>query len=246
MNGQRIVVTRAPHQADEFCALLEQRGAVALTYPVIELAPPDDHTALQSALEQINTFDWLMLTSRNTVHVLSEMIDSLPDALKIGVVGQVTADALMRYFGRKPHIIPQTFTAAALVAALPSMDDQRVFVPQSALADDRLSNALTAQNAQVIAVDAYQMRSIEVHPSLAAELRVGRVDALTFTSGSTVHNFVQQVSDALHLAQALPCCCIGTSTREAAIKAGFTCLLMPSRHTLTGMVDELDRFFEEN
>ena len=246
MNGQRIVVTRAPHQAAEFNTLLREQGAVPLAYPCIELVPPQNSAPLQSALDDLAAFDWLLLTSRNTVYALAQHLSVLPDGLKLGVVGASTAEALAETFGRTPDAMPESYTGAALAAALPALDGQHVLLPQSALADATLKDNLTAKNAQVTAVEAYAMQKGQGGEPIPMELYAGRVDALTFTSGSTVRYFVDRVGAAIHLVQALPCCCIGPSTWQTAQKAGFETVLMPPVYTLEAMVAELNRWFEEN
>ncbi|MCX7671089.1 MAG: uroporphyrinogen-III synthase, partial [Anaerolineae bacterium] len=91
LQGKRIAVTRAAHQAGELDDLLRRRGAEPLPYPCIAIAPPADTGPLDAALRELaaGAFDWLVLTSRNAVDVLADRLAalglSLPAAPRIAL-----------------------------------------------------------------------------------------------------------------------------------------------------------------
>src|SRR5262245_22252377 len=101
LRDKRVVITRALHQAEEMAALLRERGAQPLLYPCIAITPPDDTRLLDTALKAVERggFDWLVLTSANTVYALDERLKALGlnvgalANLRIAAIGRVTATA---------------------------------------------------------------------------------------------------------------------------------------------------------
>ena len=253
--GKRVVITRAPHQADELAALLLQRGAEPLLYPCIDIAPPEDTSALDAALQKAANggFDCLLLTSANTVIALAKRLTalSLPfhclQMSSVGVVGPATAKLATDMLGLKSTVMPEGYTAAALAMAMRVIPEMRVFLPQSAIAHEALADALTRAGANVTAVDAYRTvigsGGIDLRTLLAAR----KVNAITFASSSAVHNCLTRMSDeggsAADLAQVV-IACIGPSTAQTARECGLSVAVMPQEHTLAGLVNELELFFE--
>jgi hypothetical protein len=92
LSGKRVVVTRAPHQAEELVSLLRDYGARPIFYPCIDIAPPEDTTALDAALRDVAAFDWLILTSANTVRALATHLEAL--GLPLSMLGHLRAVAV--------------------------------------------------------------------------------------------------------------------------------------------------------
>ncbi|MEM6283227.1 MAG: uroporphyrinogen-III synthase [Chloroflexota bacterium] len=236
---KRIVVTRAPHQADGLVDMLRQHGAEPLLFPCIDIAPPEDPGPLDSALQTIEQFDWLLLTSTNTVIALEQRlrvlsIDSARLAhLHVGAVGRKTAKTAASRLSVTVDVIPGKQTAEGLAAALPDIRGKRVFLPQSAIVRDVLRDMLASSGADVTAVDAY--RTVMGSGGVSVGV-VKLADALTFTSPSAVRGFTERcgVIDR-------PAVCIGPTTSAAATNAGFNRVIQPETdYSLAGMLEALE------
>ncbi|MEL7234544.1 MAG: uroporphyrinogen-III synthase [Chloroflexota bacterium] len=238
--GKRVVVTRAPHQAGGLAEILRQRGAEPLLFPCIDVAPPENTAPLDSALQTIEQFEWLVLTSTNTVIALKQRLQFLAiDAarlahLHVGAVGRRTAKAAASRLHVTVDVVPDEQTAEGLAATLPDMRGKQILLPQSTIARDVLRDTLTASGADVTAVDAYQTVTGSGGMSTDA---VKRADAVTFTSPSAVRGFVERCGNLLDLLVA----CIGPTTAAAAREAGFSNVAEPdSDYSLVGMLNVLE------
>ncbi len=242
---KHIVVTRATHQADEFVSLLQEQGAIPILYPCIAIAPPLDTTALDNVLNKLETFDWVIFTSSNTVHAIGGRLETMrlyPDwsMIKIAVVGHKTARAVNDLLHCVPDFIPTVYTAEALADSLPDVDDKKLLIPQSALADNRLSQILKKRGADVTHINAYQTVLGQGGDDVPALLRQNKIDMLTFTSSSTVENFVQRIHPLA--IPHLPAICIGSSTATTARKIGFHNVVFPEKYSLEGMIQLMQRY----
>lgn len=256
MRGKRIVVTRAQHQAEEPGTLLRQRGAIPLFYPCIAIAPPRDLALLDAALLAAaeGDFDWLVLTSANTVPVLAQRLkerDIAPqrlDHLKLACVGPATAEAVTSQLGLRVQILPETYVAEALLETLKTRLPARILLLQADIARPLLSQELTRMGALVCALAAYRTIQGNGGVHLAKLLRERQVDAITFTSASTVYQCVRRVEAEGGAAAQLAGVClasIGPLTSRALRELGFAVAVEPAEHTLEGLITELERYFQQ-
>jgi uroporphyrinogen-III synthase len=258
--GKRIVVTRSVHQADELDDLLRGRGAEPLPYPCIAIAPPAALGPLDAALRAAaaGAFDWLALTSSNTAAALAERWAALglaPGDLRrvaVAAVGSATARAVERLFGVTPALTPPEFVAEALAAALSARGpaNARILLCQADLARPALAEALRTAGWAVTTVVAYRTVIGSGGIRLAEHLAAGAVDAITFTSPSTVHNLAQRLAaEGGRLADlaGVGIACLGPVTAAAARQAGLPihALCVPAEHTIPALVDALDAYFTE-
>jgi uroporphyrinogen-III synthase len=198
--GKRIVVTRAHRQAEGLSSLLRGYGAEVIEAPVIEIRPPDSFDALDEALNNILQYDWLILTSVNGVEALFSRleplglsIDSLQH-LKIAAIGPATEERVQDH-GLVVDLVPPRYVAEEVVHMLrKQVKGERVLLVRAKVARDVIPEELRHAGAQVDVVEAYQT----VIPEGAKE-RLQEVfgdsapDAITFTSSSTVKNFLSIV-----------------------------------------------------
>jgi uroporphyrinogen-III synthase len=255
LTGKRIVITRAPHQSPEFERLLRERGAVPLLYPCIDIAPPQLTEPLDNALYDAanGAFDWLLLTSGNTVQAIARRLNALDLSLSgiatlgVAAVGPATGEAARRLLGLHVDVIPDMYTAGQLAAALQPTPATSILLPQSALAGDTLSQTLRSAGATVTIVEAYQTVIGSGGVNLPALLAAGAVDAMTFTSPSTVKNLLVRLDvergDAA-LLESICIACIGSTTAAAARECGFSVAVLPREHTLSGLTTALERYFD--
>lgn len=240
--GKQIVVTRAPHQADELADLLREQDAVPILYPCIDIAPPDDTAPLDAALRNLHAYEWLILTSTNTVLALQQRIAVLGltidrTRLKVAAVGPKTAQAASDLLGMQVDEMPQDYRAESLASVMSVREMMKVLLPQSDRARDTLGNILSNVGADVTQVTAYQNIIGHGGADVPTKLERGEIDALTFTSSSTVENFLKRV--APHDPKNLWAACIGPITAETAREHGFEQIVMPETYTLEQMVKTL-------
>jgi uroporphyrinogen-III synthase len=252
LRGRRIVVTRASHQARDLEDRLRDGGAVALPYPCIEIVPPEDQTALDEALRdmQAGAFDWLILTSSNTVRALEQRLNALEIGalrrLRVAAVGSQTAQAAHQRLNLEASVIPEEFTSEALARTLQALNAARVFLPHSALAESDLTAHLTQIGAVVREVDAYRTVIGSGGVDLVARLAAHEVDAITFTSPSTVTYFLQRLAaegGGTDLLEGLCMACIGPKTTAVARQNHLPNTLTAANHTLEGLVTALEDYF---
>ncbi|KKJ00792.1 uroporphyrinogen-III synthase [Prochlorothrix hollandica] len=202
LNPHTILVTRSASQSPQFRQLLEAQGSTVLEMPALTIGPPSSWAALDQALDRIQEFQWLILTSANGVTAWFERLaaqgitlDQCP-SLKIAVVGQKTAAVLQRY-GKTPDFIPPDFVADSLVSHFPEpLRDQSVLFPRVETGGRTLlAEEFRQQGSTVTEVPAYESRCpSHLEPPIAAALAQGRVTVVTFASSKTVTYFNQLIT----------------------------------------------------
>lgn len=254
--GKYVVITRTTHQSAELAALLEAKGAIPLRYPCIEIQPPPDLSALDEALQGLaaGEFEWLIITSPNTVSIMANRLKALNlslnhlSNLRIAAVGTATAHAIQRDLDVSVHTIPEIFTAAILAKSLDLAPETSVLLPQSELADSPLSDALSQMQVKLTAVTAYYNRLGSGGIHLLDYLHTQKLDSITFTSSSTVSNFVtrlQAEGGTLEQLRAVCVACIGPKTAATAQANDLDVAVMPQTHTLPALVDALHEHFSK-
>jgi len=228
LTARRIVVTRAAAQSAALMDKLRVAGALPVATPAIQIISPEHPAPLHDAAERLDTFQWCVFTSSNAVRALLVEQDPelWPDSVKIAAVGNATARALADA-GLDVHFQPSTAVAEALARELPIEPGDRVLWPHGDLAKPELTDALTARSAIVEAVVAYRTVSDIALLGIVDALRDGRVDAITFTSASTVRHVVEGLSAAGVRLEKLPVAtrplivCIGPVSAAAARECGL-------------------------
>jgi uroporphyrinogen III methyltransferase/synthase len=242
--GRRVLVTRPREQAGELSQLLEDAGAEPVELPLIRLEPID--AAVFPA--PLDSYDWVLFASANAVvHFWRLLSRSGHDwralgAARIGAVGPATARALEAHHVR-PDFVPEEYEAAALVTEFPgSPAGQRILLPRAAEAPPALSEGLLAAGANVDSVAVYRNVIDETETvELERQIEGGELDAVTFTSASTVRHFRQRWPD-LDLSSCVVAC-IGPSTAAAAREIGLPVTVVAEPHTAEGLVQALISVF---
>ena len=242
------MVTRPRPEADELARRLERRGATAIVAPAIELTPVRS-AALTKALRELaeGAFSWVTLTSPRTVDVLAQHLTQRQLRANVAAVGDGTSEAFRRWSGREADLVPKAFTTEALGRAFPR-GNGRVLTPRADVAPEGLEDALIRKGWTPTRVDAYRTRMPRSLPAEArTALRSGAVDAVTFTSASTVRNFVEIIGrdQAADLLRTTVVASIGPVTAEAAQQLGIATTVMPERYTIPDLVDALVDHFRD-
>ena len=190
--GRTVLVTRPADQSVELVRHVRASGARAIVAPAIEIAPIRS-AALTRALRELSAggFAWITLTSRATVEMLASRLDGPKDVrANVAAIGEGTSAAFRAWARRTPDLMPTTFTTVGLARAFPR-GDGRVLCARADIAPPGLEDALAAKGWSPERVDAYRTRMTRTLPAEArTALRDGVVDAITFTSASTVRGFV--------------------------------------------------------
>ena len=232
--GRRIVVTRAREQASDLVERLHRLGAETVELPTITISDPDDGGAeLRECAAWLSQgdFEWIVFTSANAVERFCALLRDARafGSTNVAAIGPGTADALRR-FGVEPDLVPERFVAESLVDAFPS-GTGKVLLPRAAVARDALVTGLATKGWAVTVVEAYRTRPVEPSPLALAE--AGKADAITFTSSSTVTNFLKVAGlDAMPPIVA----CIGPITAATAREAGLSVDIIAEEHTIEGLV----------
>lgn len=250
------MVTRAREQAADLVRALTELGADVVAAPVIRIAPLADLKALRDALAppQVARYRWIVFTSRNAVEVvcgrLPEWGMTPRDLTRVGVaaIGPGTAEALARH-GVTPKVVPQEYVAEALLRAMAANGDlhgQRVLLPRAREARDALPDGLRALGAKVDVVPVYEtVREPGDGSALARELLAGKIDAVTFTSSSTVRHFVELVGREAATCGRFTAAVIGPVTAATARELGLGAAVEAKQYTVPGLVETLVQYFGE-
>ena len=248
--GKRVLMTRAKEQADELATRLAGYGAEPVAGPTICIVPPLDWKPVDQALAEIGTYDWIIFTSVNGVdrfmtHLRSKGFDArCLGGRRLCCIGPRTAQELER-FGLRADLIPAEYQAEGVLAALTQEEirTSRILIPRAEVAREILPNELRARGAHVDVVSVYRTLT----PDLNAEgwwqeLRDHRLDVITFTSSSTVRNFVAMLGGrevVRPLLQSVTIACIGPITATTAKEFGLTVSVMPSENTIPALVEAI-------
>lgn len=270
--GKRILVTRTREQASSFSDRLRKLGAIPFVFPVIRIAPPLDWQPLDDALRHLcgatfAYYDWLIFTSVNGVESvfgrLNEFGLALPIAgvTRVAAIGPATAAALARY-GVQTDLVPGEYIAEGVASALiedaksrgASLAGKRILLPRAAVARDVLVTELKAAGAIVQEVAAYRTLPVSSDDAQGLEvarlLQAGELHMLTYTSSSTVRNFMHWLtSSAPNLAEKLRdsadaetipiIACIGPITAQTARELGLHPQIEATTFTIDGLIEAI-------
>lgn len=249
--GRSVVVTRTDEQSRALAAPLEALGAEVVACPVIAIVDPADLAPMSRAIDGLATYDWVVFTSANTVdRFLGRLLINDPTAealthVQIAAVGSATARRLGR-FGVEPDLVPEDFRAEGLVdefVAMGAGPGWRILLPRALEAREILPETLRDLGAEVDVVAVYQTVPAEPDPATVERLRAGGFDAVTFTSPSTVRNFVALLSAAgLEVPDVMGGvvkASIGPVTTDALAAAGFSADVEAQPSTVERLVDVL-------
>ena len=255
--GKRVVVTRTRDQASELVAKLEEHGAECLEYSTIHIEPVDDYQLLDQALQTMHTYDWVLFTSLNAIIYFFKRLDELGldsrilASCAVGAVGRATAEALLSH-GIRADLIPEKFTgqdlAKALIAA--GVQGKNILLPRALKAMETLPEMLGDAGAAVTVAPVYQNRPPSgPKEELRQELAQGEIDLLTFTSSSTVTNFLTMVdagdaTELKNLLQNVKIAAIGPITSETARNSGLHVDIQPEKYTISNMVQAIVKHYQ--
>lgn len=237
--GKRVLVTRASKQASKMTTLLTARGAVPVVVPMLELLPPSDPAPMAEALANVDRYDWIVFTSANGVEAVGPRLGRA----RIAAVGPGTAEALARV-----DLVPAVHKGDDLAAELARTiaPGARVLVARAEVARDVVPDALRAAGCLVDVVAVYRTAPApdlgERIDAVVAELAAGTLDAVTFTSSSTVDHLVAALGTNAGLLARTCVASIGPITTATAEAHGLRVDVTAGEHTVPGLVAALETY----
>ena len=276
LQGKRILVTRTREQAGTLSERLLSLGAVPVEFPTIRIVPPQDWGPLDNALKRLcaSGYDWLVFTSANGVNICFERLRTLGyrsnnlGNARVAAIGPATATALAQQ-GISADLVPDEYIAESVAASLiddakqkgVSLQGKRVLLARAAGARKVLVTELQRAGAIVDEVAAYYTIAVAGDDERGQEvvrlLQSHRLDTITFTSSSTVRNFMQWlmqcepgfVDEFIRLVtkQAQPkIACIGPITSQTAREFGLYVHIEAQEFTINGLVNAIIRNEEKS
>ncbi|MDT8317577.1 MAG: uroporphyrinogen-III synthase [bacterium] len=244
---KKVLITRALDQAGEFAALLEKFGFLPLIFPTIEFAPPEDTEKVAKTLRNISSFDWVLLTSANAVRFFIQSLEKvgkpalLLKDIKVCAVGPKTAEAAEN-FGLIVNLIPDDYRAEGVLHALAGVgiEGKKILFPRAGEGRDLLPNGLKELGANVELLPLYRTAKPAGKSEELITLLSQGVDFITFTSGSTVKNFLSMLGEKnLHLLDGARVACISEVTAQTAASLGIQTDILPAQNTTRSLAEAI-------
>lgn len=251
--GKRIAITRPLEQAADLAALLEELGACVTTLASIAIRPLEDMAPLDAALRSLSEYDWIVLTSANGVRAVADRLRALGITwearrrARIAVIGPATAQALQAT-GATADLVPRQYIAEGILDDLANVAGQRILLLRADIARKTLADELRLRGAEVDEVAAYRTEQQAIDPEVLAEVFVrNHLDAITFTSSSTVNGVVDSLRtagiDAAAALGATAVCAIGPITAASLREYGLEPALVAEEYSVPGLVTAIQQYF---
>jgi uroporphyrinogen III methyltransferase/synthase len=252
LRGKRVLVTRSEGQASLAAELLRAKGAEPIVVPTIAIGPPDEPRLADDAIKKLGAYDWIAFTSANGVERTWELVvGSGGDAksfgaAKLAAVGPATASALASH-GLVAHITARETRGEGLAASMLEVMGKAgsVLLLRAQIARDALPDALRAAGHAVDIVAVYKTSAPPgLGERLTALFDASAIDAILFTSGSTVSHVKDALGPLAHeLLARVRVASIGPVTTEAATQHGIRVDVEATPHSMAGLVEALEASF---
>jgi uroporphyrinogen III methyltransferase/synthase len=248
--GRRIAITRPPSQSAALAAQLEALGACVVALPAIAIAPAADTSRLDAALAALATYDWIVFTSVNGVEAVAKRLAALGlewtarGRARLAAIGPATAAALERR-GVPPDLVPGEYIAEGLVTALGNVAGQHILLPRADIAREALARELRLRGADLDEIAAYRTVAQLLAPDLLERVldRRQRVDAITFTSSSTVRSLIESLRAAgrepYEALDGVTLAAIGPITAATLREHGLEPAVVAAEYTIPGLARAL-------
>jgi uroporphyrinogen III methyltransferase/synthase len=256
--GKKILVTRSKEQASEFMELLASYGAEAISFPTLQITPPESWSEADAALEKIESYDWIIFTSVNGVHFFKKRLSALRKDIRLlkGIslcaIGPRTAGEVEAW-GLQVDLIPSEFKAEGVLEALDRLGTKgirgkRFLIPRAREAREVLPEEIKKRGGEVDIVPVYEAirpeHSLKEIESLFGEKEI---DLITFASSSTLRNFIDIVGEK-RLKESLgrtAVACIGPITAKTAEAFGLQVDIIPEEYTFPALAESIVDYFRK-
>src|SRR6266849_816304 len=251
LSGKRIVVTRTRRQVSALSDRLRALGADVIELPTIRIEPPSNLREFAELVQDAHTYDWIVFTSPNGVTAFFDLFFKLFDdareigGAKIAAIGPATAQRV-KDFHLHVDLQPDEFVAEAVVREFQKqggVENLRILLARAERARDVLPKQLSSLGAIVDEGFAYRTvpETRDITGARRRFLEEG-ADLITFTSSSTVENFLDL---GLAWPKGMQVASIGPVTSKTARDHGLKVDVEARRHDIEGLVEAICNFFEK-
>jgi len=266
LTGIRVLVGRARHQASALSSELRRLGATVLEIPFIEIRQPRSFKPLDAALKNLDEYDWLILTSVNGVEAMGQRMEKLKldfnllrsgqgdrtgsaRKLSIAAIGPATKKAIEQR-GIKVDVVPKEYVAESVVRSLRRrVKGKRVLLVRAKVARDVIPRELRKAGALLDVIEAYEtVVPASSRTRLQAVLKSAkkRPHLVTFTSSSTVRNFVALVGARKKSLAGIRLASIGPVTSSTLRELGLEVGVEATEFTIPGLIEAIVRMSSLN
>ena len=266
--GKNILVTRPKRQAVSFVEMIEAEAGNAVLAPTIEIKAAKNSEALQKAVKNLDKYNHLIFTSVNGVKYFMEALNKEQldlralAGIKIMTIGSKTA-AELKTNGIRADFIPDDYSTAGILKYLKQLESENkirlsqasFLLPRADIAPQLLEEELKKMGAEVENVEAYRTEAVGLKEDLLQQLQREELDLLTFTSSSTVENFISGLEKLIksqnkfskndlneieeqklwQQLKEIPAACIGPVTAEKAEEYGLNVKITAAEYTIEGL-----------
>ncbi len=255
LKGKSIVITRAEEQAGSFSKKLRSLGARVIEFPTIKFAPPEEWNEVDRAISNLSHYDWLIFTSVNGVRFFFARLEeksldfSLLQGISIAAIGPATAKEIEKK-GLEVSFIPENYVAESIVEGFKKyeLSGKKALLPRAEKARELIPQKLREEGMEVDVVVVYRTLPERKNASeIATMIKNNEVDLITFTSSSTVRNFVEVLKEKLDLGtpfSQVKIACIGPVTAKTARELGLKVDILAEEFTIDGLIKSILNFYE--
>jgi uroporphyrinogen-III synthase len=205
-----VAITRPTNQAKKLTQLIQAAGGNVIAFPLIEITALDDYSAFEQVIADINTYDWILFISSNSVeNSLPRLIkQGIPKQLKFAAIGPTTAKSLQE-FGIHDVLIPQDRFDSESLLSLPAMHDmqgKKVMIVRGIGGRDVLANTLSERGAQVTFAECYQRVNPQTNCQVLEQAyQYGKLHAIVVTSSEAMRYLLAMAGESDWLKQITIC-----------------------------------------
>jgi uroporphyrinogen III methyltransferase/synthase len=254
--GKRILVTRAREQASELAERIRRLSGDVVEFPAIEIVPTDNWRDLDDAIKNIDKYDWIIFTSINGVKIFLDRLKTLSydirhlKGLRLCAIGPKTS-SLLESLMINIDIVPSKYRAESIIEEFKkeNINGKRILLPRAKEGRDILPKKLRELGAIVDEIPIYKTirpnRDVDKIKNLFMRKKI---DIITFTSSSTVKNFIEMFkqNEILRLIDGVKIASIGPVTSNTLASFGINPDIMPEKYTIPGLVEAILDYYNYN
>jgi uroporphyrinogen-III synthase len=254
LKNKTIVITRTIEQSKESAEIFQKLGAEVITFPTLEITPPDSWKDFDNIVNKQSKIDFIIFTSAHSVNMFIKRCEELSlkfdfNRIRIIAVGSKTAGVCERN-NIPVHIIPKEFSGEGVIEELADYDvkGKIIFIPRSAIGREELPEGLKKRGAKIKTASVYNvgLPSEENIIEYKEKLRKSSPDLFVFTSPSTFANFleIQNIIDPVSYFSGNTVAVIGPTTKAAVEKKKVSVDIIPDEYTLEGLVKSIVEYYQ--
>jgi len=256
LKNKTIVITRAVETSKESAEIFIQLGAEVITFPTLDIVPPDSWNQFDDFILNKNKVDFIIFTSAHAVKMFSRRLEELDEVIdystvKIVAVGNKTS-AICKKYGIPINIIPKNFNSEGVIFELLKfkLNKKIIFIPRSAIGREELPVGLEELGAIINSVPVYNV-AVPSDESIAPyidKLKKSRPDLYIFTSPSTFENFLHilKITEPARYFSGALIAAIGPTTRIAIENRNLKVNIIPDEYTIDGLAKAVVNYYKKN